>query len=77
MDDTPIPTELHHVLPPPLSSWRAAAFRDKLALVSPDHEPLIGYQVDGKWVVMKIDFSKPIETYPLTIHKSYILFKAE
>jgi len=66
MDDTAIPIELHNVLPPPLSSWRAAQFRDKLVLVSPDHEPLLGYQAGGKWVVMKVDFSKPIEQVMVT-----------
>lgn len=67
MDDTPIPIELQHVLPPPLSSWRAAAFQDNLVLVSPEHEPLLGYQSDGRWAVTRVDFARDIEVHPVNI----------
>jgi len=64
--DTEIPHELHNVLPPPFSSWRAAKYRDQLVLVSPYHETLLGYQAGGQWLVMKVDFSpgKPMCVWP-------------
>ncbi len=61
MEDVQIPADLQSVLPPPFANWRATYFRDWLVMVSPDHEPLIAQEVGGKWVVIKIDWSKPIE----------------
>lgn len=61
MDDVEIPDEFRSILPPPFASWRATYFRDWLVMVSPDHEPLIAQEVGGKWAVIKIDWSKPVE----------------